>query len=80
MSNKLDIKGKKGEEKMNINEAVKKALEEKCGLTRKDIKGAVVIPIHEKNPFDVYVNGKRASNWNPTPDDLMAGDWEIIRV
>lgn len=68
---------------MDIVSAVKQALEQECGMTRMSMLDAVIIPIHEKTPFYVYVeknNGSRIPNWNPTPEELMADDWEITKV
>lgn len=68
---------------MDIRSAVKKSLEEKCGIRRSGMIRGVIVPIHERNPFYVFTgenNGSRVPNWNPTPEDLLADDWEVTKV
>ena len=72
---------------MYIHEAVEKALNSKSGLKRTawktQLADVVVIPVCEVMPLDIDMLGKsqcRAHNWNPTPEDLMADDWEVTKV
>ena len=72
---------------MYIHEAVKKALDGKSALKRTAWKtqllDVVVIPVCESMPLDIDTLGKswrRAHNWNPVPEDLMADDWEVTKV
>jgi len=74
---------------MNIQEAVKKAMES-GGLTyRKSIQradGRRQSFIQPTNSYDTcfivtYCDGKAivsCRNWNPTGDDLAANDWEVV--
>lgn len=75
---------------MNIQEAAIKAMEIdgiicRKSATRKDLTvGAAVKPTNTYNCcfLLVYREGKpeRSSRyWNPTADDLMADDWEVLR-
>lgn len=72
---------------MYISEAVKKALDSKSVLKRTawktQLPDLVVIPVCEVMPLDLDMLGKsqrRVHNWNPTPEDLMADDWEVTKV
>lgn len=72
---------------MYIHEAVGKALENQNALKRAawetQCPDIIVIPTCKVMPFDIDMLGKpqrRTRNWNPTPEDLMADDWEITKV
>ena len=72
---------------MFVHGAVKKAMEEGKGIKRTGwemaFEGIIVIPSSKRIPLDVDNIGKaqcRKPNWNPTPDDLMADDWEVTKV
>ena len=75
---------------MNIQEAVKKAVEEKGLLIRLSARveeSEVYAAIKPTNTYDaclaiVIVEGKPEKAcrcWNPTADDLMADDWIVLR-
>lgn len=79
--------GAGGEERMFIQEAVRKALENQSVLKRtgweKEGVDVIVIPGNRYMPLDIDRGGKsqcRKPNWNPTPEDLMADDWEVTKV
>lgn len=70
---------------MFIQEAIAEALENRSALKRaewmKKRLNAIVIPTNHNMPLDVGIIGKsqcRTPNWNPTPEDLMADDWEVV--
>ena len=70
---------------MFIQEAVRKALENQSALRRtgweKEGLDVIVIPGNRYMPLDVERVEKsqcRKPNWNPTLEDLMADDWEVI--
>lgn len=76
---------------MNIQEAVKTALKEDALICRTSAKMenmSVLGAIKPTNTYDtclllVINNGKieRGSRWwNPTADDLMADDWEVLKT
>lgn len=72
---------------MYIQEAVKKALEERSFITRESIDNAISYRATKIKPTNSYANciihvcdpnGKeigRCKNWNPSAEDLMADDW-----
>lgn len=75
---------------MNIQEAVKKAMEENRLIARSSARvkeSDVYAAIKPSNTYDacllvVIIEGKpeRACRcWNPTADDLMADDWTVLR-
>lgn len=75
---------------MNIQEATIKAIKingiicRKSSIRKDMTVGAVVKPTNTYNCciLLVYRDGKpeRSSRyWNPTADDLMADDWEVLR-
>ena len=75
---------------MFIHEATEKALRENCFICRKSAKKenmSVFGIIKPTNTYDICLllivkNGKidKGSGWwNPTADDLMADDWEVLR-
>ena len=80
----------KENEKMNIYDAVKKALPENKYIRRKSVNSGMLeskVLIKPTNSYDCCViliigdNEKRQSRfWNPTADDLMADDWEVTMV
>lgn len=73
---------------MNIQEAVKKAIEEKKEIYRKSAKQdfsdtyATIMPTNTYDTCLLIVNAgnekKSCRNWNPTADDLIADDWALI--
>ena len=76
---------------MKIGEAVKKAREEDACIYRKEtmlICSEIYAYIKPTNSYETCMliicdKGKpqRSSrSWNPTADDLMADDWDIIKV
>lgn len=72
---------------MLIQEAVKKALESQSAVKRTEWeeKGlrVIVIPTTKSMPLDIDTIEEsqcRKPNWNPTPEDLMADDWEVTKV
>ena len=76
---------------MFIHEAVKKAMESNKCIAREEVwkfEGENSYPIRIK-PSNTYGNcflnsenkdgsTRRCQNWNPTADDLMAGDWIVV--
>lgn len=67
---------------MFIHEAVKKALEKQCYITRTIMKPVKIKPTNTYAHCIMYifVNGQEEShcnNWNAPPEDLMADDWEL---
>ena len=76
---------------MRIDEAVKKAMNNNACIYRKGTMLSckeIYACIKPTNSYEtcmiiVYDKGKpqRSSrSWNPTADDLMADDWDIIKV
>lgn len=76
--------------KINIQEAVKQALEEGGKIYRKSAKmdcADIYAVIKPTNSYDTCIlivkthKGDKRScrNWNPTADDLMADDWNVLR-
>lgn len=75
---------------MNIKEATEKAMKEGGIICRKSVRKAyddrfaAVMPTnsYEACKLIMHREGKPATSsrcWNPTADDLMADDWEIIK-
>ena len=75
---------------MYIHEAVKKALEENGLIIRssaKETKSDIYSAIRPSNSYDtcklIVMRGDKAAGacrwWNPTADDLMADDWNVIK-
>lgn len=73
---------------MKISEAVEKAMAQDKMIYRKNVQrksgyhGALIKPTNSYNACIIvfYRKGKEISscrNWNPTGDDLIAGDWEL---
>lgn len=75
---------------MFIHEAVKKAMEKKCFISRKTIDNEYSFRLTRIKPTNSYANcivytfekdGKEIShckNWNPSAEDLIANDWVLI--
>lgn len=70
---------------MFIQEAIGKALESQSAVKRAEWEekglNVIVIPTNINMPLDGVILGnpqRRAHNWNPTPDDLMADDWVVV--
>lgn len=75
---------------MHINEAVKQALEVGGEIYRESAKldcSDIYATIKPTNSYDTCIlivkakkSDKRSSrNWNPTADDLIADDWQVIK-
>lgn len=75
---------------MHIDEAVKQALEVGGEIYRESAKrdcADVYATIKPTNSYDTCIlivktkkRDKRSSrNWNPTADDLIADDWQVIK-
>ncbi|WP_343247755.1 Thoeris anti-defense Tad2 family protein [Diplocloster hominis] len=77
---------------MNIQEAVKMAIKEraliyrKCaGWSRSNGRRSAILPTNSYDTCIIkhFVNGEEqrsCRHWNPTADDLMADDWETLRM
>lgn len=72
---------------MTISEAVKEAMETGGLIRRGKNKWDVRIAIKPTNSYQACIcviykigmqQGEGKSWWNPTADDLMADDWEVI--
>lgn len=72
---------------MNIQEAVKTAMEKDGCIRRKKINSGMICSntmIKPTNSYDcciLVIKGKenrQSRFWNPTADDLVADDWEVI--
>ena len=70
---------------MFIQEEIRNALESQSALKRAEWEkkglNIIVIPTNKNMPLDIDILGKsqrRKPNWNPTPEDLMADDWEVV--
>ena len=70
---------------MNIQEAVKKALEsDKCIYRKSEkVKGIDIFIKPTRSKWEccllILPNKKESSfRWNPTTEDLIATDWELI--
>lgn len=76
---------------MFIHEAVKEAMEKGKCIVRKEVwefdgKNSYPIRIKPSNTYgncflySEYEDGsnRRCQNWNPSADDLMAGDWIVV--
>lgn len=61
---------------MFIHEAVKKAINTSSVIRRGSWKESGVKFILNE-PIGICVKHKEPKFWNPTPDDLMADDWEV---
>lgn len=62
---------------MFIQDAVKEAMEKRSNITRKQWQGfggGLLL----LEPIGCYAWGKDPKQWNPTPKDLMADDWEVL--
>lgn len=69
---------------MSIQEAVKIAIEQRKYIRRKTCFYGRTL-IQPTNTYDccmIFVQGDRRETqsrfWNPTADDLMADDWEVV--
>ena len=73
---------------MIIQDAIKEALACNGRISRVEFEemGIVIIPVNFNLPFDIVTmdtNGQetnRWKNWNPSPSDLIADDWKVIRA
>lgn len=62
---------------MFIHEAVKEAIEKKSNIARKRWEGSGW-GLMLMEPIGCYDNAKKPVCWNPTPEDLVADDWEVL--
>ena len=68
---------------MNINEAVKDALEKKGFIRRHDYfcREELIKPTNQ-NECCIFIFKEKYRQqsrlWHPTADDLMADDWEVV--
>ena len=75
--------GASGGERVFIHEALREAQKGPSIIKRSDFGRAfILVP---KNPRDVFYVGMEGSvdlaiGWEPSPEDLMADDWEVTRA
>jgi hypothetical protein len=62
---------------MFIHEAIKEATERKAHIRRK-WWGKCGVELWTIEPITIYHKSNCPSRWNPTVDDLMADDWEVV--
>ena len=62
---------------MFIHEVIKKVIDT-TALIRRQSRKESGVEFMLTEPIAICVNGKQPTFWNPTPDDLMADDWEIV--
>lgn len=68
---------------MNIQNAIKKALEINGCIKRRNLHHSRTL-IKPTNSYDcciIFIRNKenqQSRYWNPTADDLIADDWEVI--
>lgn len=72
---------------MNIQDAVRVAVETNSCIYRQSDrkKGIEVLIKPTRNSWDCCIItspkvGKSEARWNPTSDDLIASDWELIKL
>lgn len=69
---------------MKIDEAVKRAIEENASIIRKSTMKSNT-RIKPTNTYDCCIiftvgsNHQQSRYWNPTADDLIADDWQMIK-
>lgn len=68
---------------MKINEAVEKALKDKKPITRTSLKGFgfKIFPTDSSDCcYIIHKDEKKQPTrcWNPTANDLLADDWEVV--
>lgn len=68
---------------MRIHEAVEKALKEKSPITRTALRdfGFGIFPTDSSDCcYLIIKDGKQQPTrcWNPTANDLLADDWELV--
>lgn len=68
---------------MNIQDAVKKARETKGCIKRKSLhySRTLIRPTDSYDCCIIFIEGKenqQSRYWNPTADDLIADDWEVV--
>ena len=66
---------------MQIQEAIKTALEINGLIYRKSWpeRFPKIMPVHIVLPLELDIRG-RSRRWNPTPDDLFADDWLVLKA
>lgn len=64
---------------MNLHEAAHKAFPIEKGITRRDAFSDIsVIRISDGEPCALRLEaGEIVPGWQPTPEDLLANDWEV---
>lgn len=68
---------------MKIDEAVRRAIKENATIKRKST-GESNTRIKPTNTYDCCIiftvgsNQRQSRYWNPTADDLIADDWQVI--
>lgn len=77
---------------MNIKEATKKAMKEQAFITRQkdyslgDYRIGIIKPSNTHDTCAIMTIDAKGNlsnycrNWNPTADDLMADDWEVVKI
>lgn len=71
---------------MKISEAVNKALEKNGALQRESLRwtGVLIIPTNSSECCCILPTKSKHQQpgrcWNPTADDLMADDWEVVKI
>lgn len=69
---------------MNIIEATQKALECDGYITRRYFGDMLVSALKPTNTHDCYIlfsmvrTNKTARCWNPTADDILCNEWEVV--
>ncbi len=69
---------------MRIDEAVRKAIEENGSIIRKSTLESNT-RIKPTNTYDCCIiftigsNHRQSRYWNPTADDLIANDWDVLK-
>jgi len=62
---------------MLIHEVIKKAIDTTLTIRRQSWRGSGV-EFMLTEPIALLKKHSEPKFWNPTPDDLMADDWEVI--
>lgn len=72
---------------MKLRKALKRALDQKCGLTRKawqrNYGNAMYIePVCKHgNDIRLWIAGQiKASGWEPEAGDILATDWQLVKL
>ncbi|MTK05574.1 MAG: DUF2829 domain-containing protein [Hungatella sp.] len=62
---------------MFIHEAIKEAIDTTSTIRQKSWRECEIEFILT-DPIAMCIKGKQPTFWNPTPNDLMADDWEVV--